>query len=236
MMNWKLLLALAVVLPASLSAQDVQLYGTIPMVLVKKEVNEQTGFSTALSSEINGIDRRIADRRYTAKVMNLNLESALSYDANPNFNLTAGLLFRLRDPFNGTSIELRPWQQVTVIHRLGKYRLRNRLRTEERWTGRNLDFDLRLRYRISTDFPLEGERLDSREFYLNVSTEALITPTGMRAFYFWESRTYLGLGYQLNERQRLEPALDFRSRRRDDLGNRRNFLFFRLVWVTKVGA
>lgn len=236
MMKWKLFLALGYFFPLLLSAQHPQLYGTIPTALLKKDINDRTGISLALSSEINGIDRKIGDQRFTARVLNLNLESALSYDANPNLNLAGGFLFRLRDPFTGTTTELRPWQQATSILRFGKYRFRNRLRAEERWAGSKLDFNLRLRYRLSTDFPLEGERLDNREFYLNLSTEALLTPTIERSFYFWESRTYIGLGYQLNERQRIEPALDFRTRKVDARGNRRHILFLRLIWVTEVGG
>ena len=230
------ILLLACLSASRLHGQDVQQYGSIPMLLLKKEVNDRLDYTVAFSSEMNAIDRRSAGERYPAKVLNLNLESALSYDANPNLNLAGGFLFRLRDPFTGTTTELRPWQQLTTIHRLGKYRLRNRLRAEERWAGIDLDFDLRLRYRISTDFPLDGERLDNREFYLNISAEALVTPTGSQAFYFWENRTYFGLGYQLNDRHRLEPALDFRTRRRDEAGNRRNFLFLRLVWVADIGS
>lgn len=236
-MNGKILwIVLCSLIPLTALAQDRQLYGTIPMLLLKKDGGEQLSYTLALSSEINAIEREFTDRRFTAKVYNLNLEPALSYDVNPNLNLAAAFLFRLRDPFTGTTTELRPWQQISLIHRLGKYRLRNRLRMEERWAGSDLDFNLRLRYRISADFPLEGERLDSREFYLNISTEALVTPTVTRAFYFWESRSYLGIGYQLNDRQRLEPALDFRSRKVDEKGNRRHTLFLRLVWVAKVGS
>lgn len=223
-------------LPLLLGAQDRQLYGTIPMVLLKKNGGERINYSLSFSSEINAIERKFSDRLFTAKVDNLNLESAISYDLNPNVNLAAAFLFRLRDPFTGTTTELRPWQQLSLIHRLGKYRLRNRFRIEERWSGSELDFNLRLRYRLSADFPLEGERLDAREFYLNVSSEALLTPTQKRAFFFWESRTYLGLGYQLDERRRIEPALDFRSRKVDAAGNRRHILFLRLVWLAEIGG
>lgn len=219
-----------------LTGQDTQLYGTIPMILFKKGVNNQLDYTLALSSEMNAIDKKSGENRYTAKVLNLNVETALSYDLNPNLNLAGGFLFRLRDPFNRTNTELRPWQQLTIIHRLEQYRTRQRLRIEERWTGSTLDFDLRLRYRVSMDFPLEGERLDNKEFYLNLSTEALVTPTSERAFFFWESRTYFGLGYQFNERQRLEPALEFRTRKINEAGRRRHFLFFRLVWVAEIGA
>lgn len=235
-MNGKLIwIVLCSLIPLAAMTQDRQLYGTIPMLLLKKDGSERLNYTLALSSEINAIEREFADRIFTAKVYNLNLEPALSYDMNPNLNLAAAFLFRLRDPFNGTTTELRPWQQISLIHRLGKYRLRNRLRAEERWAGSDLDFNLRLRYRISADFPLEGERLDKGEFYLNLSSEALVSPTVTRAFYYWESRSYLGIGYQLNDRQRLEPALDFRSRKVDEAGNRRHTLFLRLIWVAKIG-
>jgi hypothetical protein len=210
------------------------LYGLIPSVLFKKEVNDQLEATISFSSEMNAIEREFADKRVTAKVNNLNLEGALSYDADPNLNLAGGFLFRLRDPFTGTTAELRPWQQASLLRRVGKYRLRTRLRVEERWRGSDLDFDLRLRYRISADVPLEGQRLDSREFYLNASTEALLTPTRDRAFYFWQGRIYLGLGYQFNDRQRLEPALDFRTQKVDETGRRENILFLRLIWVNKL--
>ena len=236
MRNWTLFWLAVLGLPLLLGAQDRQLYGTIPMVLLKKNGGERMNYSLAFSSEINAVERKFSDRLFTAKVDNLNLESAISYDLNPNVNLAAAFLFRLRDPFTGTTTELRPWQQLSLIHRLGKYRLRNRFRIEERWSGSELDFNLRLRYRLSADFPLEGERLDAREFYLNVSSEALLTPTQKRAFFFWESRTYLGLGYQLDERRRIEPALDFRSRKVDAAGNRRHILFLRLVWLAEIGG
>lgn len=220
-------------LPMKLTGQDAQLYGSIPMILVKRDLKDQLDLSVTLSSEMHAFDRKTGGERYSAKVLNLNLESALSYDANPNLNLATGFLFRLRDPFTGTTTELRPWQQITDIRRLGKYRVRNRLRAEERWVGSQPDFDLRLRYRISTDFPLAGERLDNREFYLNLSTEALLTPTRKMPWYFWEHRTYLGLGYQINDRHRLEPALDFRTRKMDATGRSRRILFLRLIWVSK---
>lgn len=219
--------------PLALSGQSGQLYGTIPAVLLRGNL-KPFDYAFSLSSEINAISRTLGDRTFPAEVLNLNLESALAYDPNPNLNLAAAFLYRIRNPFSGRGIELRPWQQATLINRLDKYRLRNRLRLEERWVGstdEGVDFDLRLRYRLSTDFPLEGERLDIREFYLNLSTETLFTLTAVQPLFYWESRTYVGLGYQLHVKKRLEFAFDFRSRKIDSLGNRRHTLFLRLLFI-----
>lgn len=207
--------------------KDVQLYGLLPGILVSADAG-QTKYSFGISSEINAVSKRLEGRDFPAEVMNLNLEGALSFDPDPDINLAAGFLYRFSDPFTDRSAELRPWQQITLISRLRKYRLRNRFRVEERWIsdgeGR-FELDIRLRYRISADFPLQGERLDAKEFYLNFSNEFHLTPTIDRPLYFWENRTYLGIGYRLNDRQQLEPALDFRTRKLNDSGSRRNFFF-----------
>lgn len=221
-----------------INAQDVQLYGGIPGILLKSDINDQLAYSLNFSSEINFISRMVGDQSFPAEILNLNLEGALSYDYDPNLNLTAGLLYRLRNPFTGAAFELRPWQQLTTLSRLEKYRVRNRFRAEQRWVESSdgtYDFDLRLRYRLSADFPLQGLRLDDKEFYLNLSSEVLITATAAQPLYFWENRNYLGIGYRINSRNRIEPALDFRTRKRNLEGDQRSTLFLRLLWVTEVG-
>lgn len=219
------------------SGQNTQLYGTIPGILLRSKFNK-LNIALAINSEINVVERNTEQGAFPTEVINLNLESLVSFDLNPNINLAGAFLYRFRDPFTGGGTELRPWQQITLIHRLNQYRLRNRLRLESRWVkssnAEDYNYNLRVRYRFSTDFPLEGERLDDKEFYLNLSTEVLLTPTTDRPFYFWESRTYAGLGYRLNNRFRLEPALDFRTRRVNDLGARRHILFMRFLWIAKI--
>lgn len=228
---------LFIALPLISFAQDVQLYGTIPSVLLKSST-QKVDYTFGISSEINAITRTVNGRQYPAEVLNLNLESAISYDTGPNFNIAGGFLYRFRNPFTGMSSEIRPWQQITFISRLEKYRVRNRLRLEERWvesrSEKNFGFDLRVRYRLSTDFPLQGERLDNKEWYLNFSTEAHITPTIKQPLFFWENRTYLGLGYRVSDKKRFEPALEFRTRKRDRLGNRQHILYVRLLFLADI--
>lgn len=219
--------------------KDVQLYGLLPGVLVTGDLGElQYAFSSG--SEINLVSKSLEGRSFPAEVLTLDLSGLLSYDSGPNLNLAAGFLYRFNDPFSGSvTNEIRPWQQVTTIHRAGKYRIRNRFRMEERWressSTRKFNFDIRLRYRLSVDFPLSGERLDDQEFYLNLSNEVLVMPTIDRPMYFWDYRASVGLGYRFDGRHRLEPGLEFRTRRIDEVGNRRHFLFFRLQYITKFG-
>lgn len=231
---WMLLAGLTCV--SALPAQTIQLYGLYPTVLVKGDLGQRLDFSVGLSSEINAIDRMIDNREFPAEVLNVNGETALSFDAHPNINLAAGFLLRVNGPFTDGSAELRPWQQITAISRLGAVRIRNRARLEQRLIKRQHSgmrrADLRLRYRLSADLPLQGERLDAREFYLNMSSEAMMTLTRSRVLYFWENRSYLGLGYRFANGQRLEPGLEFRQRRINDVGERQHFLLLRMTWIT----
>lgn len=197
-------------------------------------------YALSSASEINTLSKSLGERTFPAEVLTLDLSALLSYNSGPNLNLAGGFLYRFRDPFSGSpTAEIRPWQQITFISRLQKFRLRNRFRVEQRWresssTG-EFAFDVRLRYRLSVDFPLSGERLDDKEFYINLSNAVLIMPTLDRPLYFWDYRASAGLGYRINDRQRLEPGLEFRTRRISDSGDRRHFLFFRLQYITQFG-
>lgn len=219
--------------------KDVQLYGLLPSVLVKGDIGEAE-YAFSSSSEINAFSKSLGDRMFPAEFLTLDFTGILSYDSGPNVNLAGGFMYRFTDPFSGSSgSEIRPWQQITFIQRLEKYRIRHRFRVEERWresrSGGDFNFDIRFRYRLSADFPLSGERLDDREFYLNLSNEALIMPTIDRPLFFWDYRAYVGLGYRFNDRTRFEPALEFRTRKINDFGNRRHFLFLRLQYITSIG-
>lgn len=223
-----------------LQAQDFQLYGSIPSMILNGELREDWSYNFTLSSETNMINRTYDGRSFPAEVSNINLEGAIAHNVNPNVHLAGGFLYRFQRPFSsGPGRELRPWQQLTLISRVRSVRIRNRLRLEERirqqgYQSRAYDLDVRLRYRLSSDFPLEGERLDDGEFYLNLSSEALFTLTVKGVLPYWESRNYVGLGYRFNRRHRLEPALDFRIRRRNAADDRQRILFLRIQWIYKI--
>jgi hypothetical protein len=66
----------------------------------------------------------------------------------------------------------------------------------------------RLRYRLSAEFPLEGQSLDAGEFYLITSGEPI---------YSWqdsahdvEVRIATSLGYFISDKSELEVGLDYR--------------------------
>jgi hypothetical protein len=219
-----------------LSAQNRSFLGVLPNIQFQDKLHGKLDYFLQLGSEINALNRTYGGREFPAEVQTSDLTAGITFDPDPNLNLASGFQARLREPFaDEPTHELRPWQQITLVTRLEKFRLRNRLRIEQRFVQRERgephDFYLRLRYRLSLDFPLAGERLDDKEFYLNTSAEWQLTPTRNDAFYFSNLRGYLGLGFRFNRYHRLEAGPELRTRHLSREGNRENFWFWRMTWV-----
>jgi hypothetical protein len=230
-------LSICLALPAM--TQDVQVFGFVPNIQVDGKLTNRLDYFFQTGGEIHFLERTDGQSENAAEWLTFDLAGGVSFDAGPDWNLAASLVARRRSPFSGAAgKELRPWQQATHIARFGKYRLRNRLRAEQRFVqrqdGDEFEFDLRLRYRLSLDFPLDGERLDDREFYLNTSAEWLLTPTRERAFFYHNPRGYVGLGYRFNEKNRLETGPEFRTRNAEDDGSDEHIWYWRATWVKTI--
>ncbi len=224
----------------SLPAQENLSYGVIPTFLLSGPLGDRLQYSLSLDTEVNAIPEPGPENGRKTVWRNFDLEAALSYDLNPNLNLAAGLQYRVSAPeAPPRGAEWRPWQQLTLISRPRKFRLRHRFRLEERFvdapgdpTAFNLRF--RLRYRFSADFPLQGERLDPGEFYLNLSTELLTTASFDDGFFLWQNRNYAGLGYQFSPAHRLEAAPEWRIGKAREQDFWQNLLVLRLTWVSRL--
>ena len=104
-----------------------------------------------------------------------NAQAGLSYKLAYAFDLATGYQFGWRGiDEEDSDIEQRSLQQISWTNRWGKYRARLRGRMEQRFfRSRNWKVRHRWRLRLALDFPLQGERLDIRETYLNIQAESL---------------------------------------------------------------
>lgn len=125
---------------------------------------------------------------------------------SPKISLSVG--YKYRD-LNGSSIaENRLTQQVAYTHQNNSVRLLSRLRAEQRFRD---TFAHRYRYRFSVDFPLNGEKLDTREFYLVSSNEVLFESTqGENTL---DNRLSIGTGYVISNACKVQ--VDFTQRFED---------------------
>ncbi|WP_159951916.1 DUF2490 domain-containing protein [Polaribacter septentrionalilitoris] len=81
----------------------------------------------------------------------------------------------------------------------------------------------RTRYRISSEKPLNGERVDVKEFYLKVVNEYLYDFSDL------EIRLIPYLGYQASKKDKIEFGLDF-SVNSFIKNETENTLWFRTTW------
>ncbi|MEZ4959262.1 MAG: DUF2490 domain-containing protein [Saprospiraceae bacterium] len=120
-----------------------------------------------------------------------------------NSRISGGYLFRFRE---GEAIH-RLIQQFTITQRLTQLRLSHRLVTDQTFSAGE-PTEYRLRYRLATEIPLNGQSADPKEFYLKISNEYLNSMESGE--YDLEIRLVPLLGFAITERHKVEAGLDYR--------------------------
>lgn len=120
-----------------------------------------------------------------------------------NARISGGVLFRFR---NGNSIH-RLIQQYTAIQRLPRFRLAHRVVTDQTFSPAEAT-EYRLRYRLASEIPLNGQSADPKEFYLKISNEYINSL--QNSDYDLEIRFVPLLGYAIKEKHKIELGLDYR--------------------------
>ena len=122
-----------------------------------------------------------------------------------------GLLYRFKEKSSNRVVnEFRITQQYHFTNKTRSYRFSHRIRTEERFIGKNPLF--RFRYRLGIDFPLNGEELNINEFYSFFNAESLLilqqsfTPR-------YDTRLSGGVGNQISDRLKLQLLVQNRWER-----------------------
>lgn len=131
-----------------------------------------------------------------------------SYTLTPRWKVGGGYYYRWSEPLTDSfNYEHRLLQQAGYVSFLGDQRIAHRFRLEQRI--RSSSYQNRFRYRISYDFPLQGERLDPGERYLILKNEMMTAFNSSEADA--ENRASLGMGWFLNGRQKFEVNLQYRT-------------------------
>ena len=147
------------------------------------------------------------------------LRTGLTYrpdDANVLFTLGYGYILSGTPgvEFEGTSSENRIYQEALLPHKVGeRFLLTHRFRYEQRFVEGD-DFRTRYRYNLFVNVLLRGEKLAKDAVYVALYNEIFIN--GQRQIgtdengrvrsveVFDRNRTYLGLGYGINDRLRTQ--------------------------------
>jgi hypothetical protein len=200
------LLILLLALPWAAWGQARYQAGWLPAVNLHKKLPK--GWAANFKSEFRGEWRagtlgEPASSRQGYLLTDLSAQVARKVGVR-GWALGGGGLMRLRR--QGEPV-WRSIQQASITQRLPRFSLGHRIVTDQTFaTGRAAVW--RLRYRAAAAFPLRGAETDAREAYFKLGNEYLGIKEGPSLEL--EIRLLPMLGYEINDRNKLEVGLDYR--------------------------
>jgi hypothetical protein len=178
--------------------------GALPSINLNYKLQTGWSFNAKIESRQSfqrGTFNEDRDNNYEYVLTDYSLITAKKVGLNAR--ISGGYLFRFRD---GNAIH-RLIQQYAITQKLPRFRLAHRLVTDQTFSPTEAT-EYRLRYRLASEIPLNGESADPKEFYLKISNEYLNSLENDD--YDLEIRWVPMLGYFLSAHHKIELGLDYR--------------------------
>lgn len=191
-------------LKSAVYAQCAYQFGGLPSLNLNKKLKNDWSLNMKIESrqlfersKINGN----ADKKYEYVLTDLSLIAAKKIGLNSR--IASGYLIRFEDG----ELSHRFIQQYIIVQKLSGFRLVHRFLSDQTFsTSEKTEF--RIRYRITSEIPLNGELVDPGEFYLKINNEYINSLQAME--YVPEIRLAPLLGYDITDRFKIESGLDYR--------------------------
>ncbi|MBS4062776.1 MAG: DUF2490 domain-containing protein [Rikenellaceae bacterium] len=180
------------------NAQSSFQYGIIPSINIIKKFPKNWSANFKAESRQSIYNQKL---KYDYLLTDFSLVVTKRIAANTTVG--GGYLLRAEDG----EFENRTIQQISFSKKYSGFRMAHRVMTDQTF-AKNSKPELRLRYRISSEIPLEGQSLDVKEFYLKINNEYLNSWQGDE--YDLEIRGVALLGYSVSTVNDLEIGVDYR--------------------------
>lgn len=207
-----------------LAQSDVVYGGFFPEMAISHNISDNYAVTLKVESQHGQFyDDESRETDYSYFHDRTDLQGFLSRKLGTFVKVAVGYQYRLEetDPNNHRSI-----QQIAVIQRLFGLRLGHRLRLDQTFFE-NEKNQYRIRYRLSSEIPLQGTNLDVSEYYFITSDEIIY---GVQADEDdLENRFTVAIGNLVSKKIKVELGLDYRTDRIIKAGNRQR------IWL-KFGA
>jgi len=158
------------------------------------------------------------------------LRFGMSYIIDKSLEVTAGFVTPLywappefnnvEEPFDKVVPQYRLWQQLLFVQSVSKAKVYHQIRTEQRWrrdwrVDSPFKLTYRWRYKLATYIPLNSYKLQKGTVFASLNNEIFIQ-SGKSIILnpFEENRTFLGLGYILNENLQFQGGYTFSYQQR----------------------
>lgn len=158
------------------------------------------------------------------------LRFGLSYIFDKSLEVTAGFVtplywappeYELLDePYKKMVPQYRLWQQLLFVQSLSRAKVYHQIRTEQRWRrdwliGSPYELSFRWRYKLATYIPLNSYKLQTGTWFLSLNNEVFVqSGKSIVLNPFEENRSFLGMGYILNENIQFQAGYTFSYQQR----------------------
>lgn len=178
--------------------------GGLPSLNFNKKLKNDWSLNSKIESrllfqrgEINGD----VDKNFNYVLTDFSLIGAKKIGLNSR--IAVGYLIR----FEEGVLNHRFIQQYVIVQKLSGFRLAHRFLSDQTFSASE-EPEFRLRYRLTSELPLNGESVDPGEYYLKINNEYINSLQAME--YDLEIRLIPLIGYDISERFKIETGLDYR--------------------------
>ncbi len=185
-------------------AQDRYQIGTLPSLNVNSRLSHRWSLNTRAEARQrfqSGTLRGESEREFSYVLTDVAVIVARRFGLRGR--VAMGYLLRAEDG----ALAHRFIQQYTVMQQLAALRLAHRFMGDQTFAPSEGP-EFRVRYRLSTELPLQGEAVDPGEFYLKLNHEYVNSL--QNSTYDLEIRAVPLLGYDATDHLRIETGLDYR--------------------------
>lgn len=179
-------------------AQNSYQYGIMPSINLQKKFPRNWSANFKVESRQSFYNQEL---KYKYLLTDLSLLATKR--VAPNITVGGGYLLRAEVD----KIKNRAVQQISFGKKYSGFRMSHRIVTDQTFEKDN-ETEFRLRYRVSSEIPLEGQSIDVKEFYLKLNNEYL--NSWQKKDYDMEIRLVALLGYSISPSNDLEIGTDYR--------------------------
>ena len=192
---------------SGLSAQNTFQTGALPGINFNKDLGEIYSLNFKIESREQFWGGEVgSDAPFNHQYLLTDLTLIGSRQVGLSEKVNFGYMFRLEE---GEAIH-RTIQQFSFISRLRTFSLGHRLVTDQTFEPEESTV-FRLRYRVSAELPLDGDKADPGEFYVKLNNELLQSwQDGSKPLLEYRFGPFLG--YSVDQTHKLEVGLDYRNR------------------------
>lgn len=228
-----------VILCSAIHCQNLSFSGILPAISQTGRISERFNYNIFISNTFDAYNKNINNVEYPATDLQFYFQPSIIYLHSPNINFASSITYQRNNPFNGNFVnEVRLWQQCIFSAPVLNGRLINRFRFEERFIQDKVTdrfpFSTRARYQLGINFPLQGQKLDANEFYINAYNEFYISLSGAKNALFSENWTYGGVGYNFGKLGRFEMGFLYQVAVRNKQKDLRILNLIQLMWLTNI--